>query len=81
MALSQSDMPWLRQLLTTFLKSGAGINTILCKIEEAIEHGYKPCNYREDAYDLTLFVYCLGGANLLYVLNQHLTLSSLRSVI
>ena len=81
MALSQSDMPWLRQLLSTLLKSGAGINTMLCKIEEAIEHGYKPRNYGEDAYDLTLLVYRLGGASLLYALNQRLALPSLHSVI
>ncbi|KAI6003279.1 hypothetical protein F5J12DRAFT_893920 [Pisolithus orientalis] len=81
MALSQSDLPWLRQFLSTLLKNGAGINAILHKIEEAIEHGYKPHNYTKDAYDLALLVYCLGGANLLYALNQHLALPSLHSVI
>ena len=81
MALFQSNMLWLRQLLSTLLNSGAGINTILHKIEEAIEHGYKPRNYGEDAYDLALLVYRLGGANLLYALNQRLALPSLHSVI
>ncbi|KIN93973.1 hypothetical protein M404DRAFT_97578, partial [Pisolithus tinctorius Marx 270] len=76
MALSQSDLPWLWQLLTTLLNNGAGINTILRKIEEAIEHGYKPCNYSSDAYDLALLVYHLGGANLLYALNHCLGLLS-----
>ncbi|KAI5994112.1 hypothetical protein F5J12DRAFT_726460, partial [Pisolithus orientalis] len=51
------------------------------KIEEAIEYGYKPCNYSSDAYDLALLVYCLGGANLLYVLNHRLGLLSLHSVV
>ncbi|KIN94711.1 hypothetical protein M404DRAFT_167565 [Pisolithus tinctorius Marx 270] len=81
MALSQSDLPWLRQLLSTLLKNGAGINAILRKIEEAIEHGYKPHNYTKDAYDLALLVYRLGGANLLYALNQRLALPSLCSVV
>ncbi|KIJ57601.1 hypothetical protein HYDPIDRAFT_171623, partial [Hydnomerulius pinastri MD-312] len=70
MAVSQSDIPWLRHLLQTLLKNGASVNAILRRIEEALEHGYKPRGYSNEAYDLALLVYRIGGANLLYALNQ-----------
>ena len=37
MALSQADMPWLRQLLKTALHNGASIRTIIHMIEDALE--------------------------------------------
>ncbi|KAG6380409.1 hypothetical protein JVT61DRAFT_8532 [Boletus reticuloceps] len=70
MAMSQMDVPWLQCLLQAQIKNGVGVNTIICCVEEAIEQGYKPCGYSDDAYDLVLLIYRIGGANLLYALNQ-----------
>ncbi|KIK80924.1 hypothetical protein PAXRUDRAFT_36050 [Paxillus rubicundulus Ve08.2h10] len=57
-----------------------GIGTILRKIEEALEHSYKPHGYSNKAYDLALLVYCVGGANLLHALNQCMCIPSLCSI-
>ncbi|KIO07203.1 hypothetical protein M404DRAFT_50423, partial [Pisolithus tinctorius Marx 270] len=76
MALLDHDVPWLRQLLQTSLHNGTSIRTILRMIEDALEHGYRPKNHGTDAIDLALLVYRLGGANLLFVLNQRLALPS-----
>ncbi|KAI6157458.1 hypothetical protein BKA82DRAFT_26280 [Pisolithus tinctorius] len=80
MALSDHDVPWLRQLLQTSLHNSTSICTILRMIEDALEHGYCPKNHRTDAIDLALLVYRLRGANLLFALNQHLALPSLRTL-
>ena len=73
-------MSWLQHLLQVQIKNGAGINTIVCRVEEAIKQGYKPRGYSNDAYDLALLIYRIGGANLLYALNQHMIIPSLRSL-
>ena len=70
MAISQTDVPWLQRLLQVQLRNGAGINTIIRHIEEAIEQGYKPRGYSNDAYDLALLIYRIGGANLLYAIDE-----------
>ena len=57
MVISQTDVPWLQRLLQVQLRNGASINTIICHIEEAIEQGYKPHSYSNDAYDLALLIY------------------------
>ena len=80
MAISQTDVPWLQRLLQVQLKNGAGINAIICHIEEAIERGYKPHGYGDNAYNLTLLISRIGGANLLYAINQCMSISSLRSL-
>lgn len=80
MAISQTDVPWLQRLLQVQLKNGAGINAIIRHIEEAIERGYKPCGYGDNAYDLALLIYRIGGANLLYVINQRMSIPSLHSL-
>ncbi|KAG1802537.1 hypothetical protein EV424DRAFT_1474664 [Suillus variegatus] len=70
MALSQSDIPWLRNLLQTALKNGASIRTILRAIEDALERGYRPRGHSQDTLDLSLLILRLGGRNLL-TLHQH----------
>ena len=78
--MSQTDVPWFQHLLQVQIKNGAGVNTIICHVEEAIEQGYKPRGYSNDAYDLALLIYCIGGANLLYALNQQMSIPSLHSL-
>ncbi|KAG9309942.1 hypothetical protein JVU11DRAFT_9974 [Chiua virens] len=80
MAISQTDVPWLQRILQIQIKNGAGINTIIRRIEEALEKGYKPRGYSNDAYDLVLLVYRIGGANLLYALNRRMSIPSLRTL-
>ncbi|KAI6145815.1 hypothetical protein BKA82DRAFT_145307, partial [Pisolithus tinctorius] len=77
MAPLQADIPWLHQMLSSALKDGASICSILCKIEDALEHGYRPCNHSDEAYNLALLIYHLGGGNLLYALSHQLALPSL----
>ncbi|KAG1873360.1 hypothetical protein C8R48DRAFT_594070 [Suillus tomentosus] len=64
MALSQSDIPGLRNLLQTALKNGANIRAILQTIEDTLERGYRPRGYSQDTLDLSLLILCLGGRNL-----------------
>ncbi|KAG1812032.1 hypothetical protein EV424DRAFT_1327201, partial [Suillus variegatus] len=80
MALSQSDIPWLRNLLQTALKNGASIRTILRAIEDALERGYRPRGHSQDTLDLLLLILRLRGRNLLYALGQRLPLLSLRTL-
>ncbi|KAG2131071.1 hypothetical protein DEU56DRAFT_740233 [Suillus clintonianus] len=80
MALSQCDVPWLRNLLQTALRNGTSIHTILRMIEEAIERGYRPRGHSQEAIDLAILTVRLGGRNLLYAWNQWLTLPSLRTL-
>ena len=80
MVISQIDIPWLQRILQVQIKNGAGINTIIRRIEEALEKGYKPRGYSNDAYNLALLIYHIGGANLLYALNQRMSIPSLRTL-
>ena len=80
MALSQADMPWLRQLLKTALHNGASIRTIIHMIEDALERGYRPHGHSTEANELALLVYRLGGSNLLYTLSKRLALPSLHTL-
>ncbi|KAG0694088.1 hypothetical protein DFH29DRAFT_985348 [Suillus ampliporus] len=77
MALSQCDVPWLHNLLQTALRNGTSIRAILRMIKEAIERGYQPRGHSQEAIDLAVLIVRLGGQNLLYALNQRLTLPSL----
>ncbi|KIJ12467.1 hypothetical protein PAXINDRAFT_14668 [Paxillus involutus ATCC 200175] len=80
MALAEADVPWLRKLLHTALKNGASIRAIVRLIEDALEAGYRPRGHSTEANDLALLIYRLGGANLLYALNQRLHIPSLRTL-
>ncbi|KAI6008633.1 hypothetical protein PISMIDRAFT_690710 [Pisolithus microcarpus 441] len=80
MALSQSDVPWLRHILQTLHKNGASIRTILRRIEDAIANGYRPHSYNQDELDLALLIYRVGGGNLLSALNQRLCLPTTRTL-
>ncbi|KIK92906.1 hypothetical protein PAXRUDRAFT_146279, partial [Paxillus rubicundulus Ve08.2h10] len=80
MALSQVDIAWLQQLLHTALKNGASVRSIIHLIEDALEGGYRPRGHSAEVNDLALLIYCLGGSNLLYALNQCLNIPSLRTL-
>jgi hypothetical protein len=79
-ALSQCDVPWLRNLLQTALTNGASIRTILRMLEDALERGYRPRGHSKEAIDLGILILHLGGRILLYSLNQRLNLPSLRTL-
>jgi hypothetical protein len=80
MALSQCDVPYLHQLLHTALKNGASVHSILCTLEGALEHGYRPCGHGQESLDLALLIYHLGGRSLLYALTQRFPIPSLRTL-
>jgi hypothetical protein len=80
MALAQSDIPWLKHLLQTLIRNGASIHTILRKIEEALERGYRPRGHSSEAYDFALLVYRIGGGSLLFALGRRMCIPSLRSL-
>lgn len=80
MALSQQDVPYLRQLLSTSLRNGASIKTILRALEDALENGYRPRNHKQESLDLAALIYRLGGRNLLYAITQRFPLPSLRTL-
>ncbi|KIK91424.1 hypothetical protein PAXRUDRAFT_34947 [Paxillus rubicundulus Ve08.2h10] len=50
------------------------------KLQDALERGYCPHGHSSEANDLALLIYHLGGANLLYALNQRLHIPSLRTL-
>jgi hypothetical protein len=80
MALATDDIPRLHQLIRQGLKEGAGISAIINKIEQALSGVYQARGYNDLDYDIALLVLRLGGRKLLYALNQHISIPSIRAL-
>ncbi|KAG2335875.1 hypothetical protein BDR05DRAFT_897578, partial [Suillus weaverae] len=60
--------------------NGASIREVINKLEDTLEGVYWPCRYGADAFDIATLVFRLGGRQLLFVLNQKLSIPSLRTL-
>ncbi|KAG1718200.1 hypothetical protein EDD22DRAFT_855598 [Suillus occidentalis] len=65
MAISEQDIPRLRQIINVALHNGASVREIVNKLEDALE---------------ATLVFRLGGRQLLFALNQSLGLPSIRTL-
>ncbi|KAI0067932.1 hypothetical protein BV25DRAFT_1911795 [Artomyces pyxidatus] len=80
MAVATGDVPRLQQLVKQGLKNHASIPAIIHKIEEACSGVYNARGYNATDFDMALMVLRLGGRKLLYALNHHIALPSLRAL-
>lgn len=80
MAVSEHNIPRLQQIINIALCHGTSIREIVNKLEDAIEGVYCPRGYGADDLDIATLVYRLGGRQLLFALNQYLSLPSLRTL-
>ncbi|KAG1751967.1 hypothetical protein EDD22DRAFT_850668 [Suillus occidentalis] len=80
MAISEQDIPRLRQIINVVLHNGASVREIVNKLEDALEGAYRPQGYGADDLDIATLVLSLGGRQLLFALNQSLGLPSIRTL-
>ncbi|KAG1772528.1 hypothetical protein EV702DRAFT_1048648 [Suillus placidus] len=80
MAISEHDIPRLQQIVSVALGNGASVREIINKLEDALEGAYCPQGYGADDLDIATLVYRLGGRQLLFALNQKLSIPSLRTL-
>ncbi|KAG1863503.1 hypothetical protein C8R48DRAFT_560697, partial [Suillus tomentosus] len=80
MAVSENDIPRLQQIINVALRHGTSVCEIVNKLEDALEGVYRPRGYGADDLDIATLVYRLGGRQLLFALNQKLSLPSLRTL-
>lgn len=80
MTISEHGIPRLQQIVSVALGNGASVHEIINKLEDALEGAYCPWGYGADDLDITTLVYRLGGCQLLFALNQKLSILSLRTL-
>ncbi|KAG2336359.1 hypothetical protein BDR05DRAFT_896821, partial [Suillus weaverae] len=80
MAISEHDIPRLQQVIKIALDNGASIREVVNKLEDALEGVYRPRGYGSCDIDIAMLVYRLGGCQLLYALNHHVGVPSLRTL-
>jgi hypothetical protein len=80
MAISEHDIPRLQQVIKIALDNGASIREVVNKLEDALEGVYSPRGYSSCDIDIATLVYRLGGRQLLYALNHHVGVPSLRTL-
>ncbi|KAG1764501.1 hypothetical protein EV702DRAFT_1182589 [Suillus placidus] len=80
MAISEHNIPRLQQIVSVALGNGASVREIINKLEDTLEGAYCPRGYGADDLDIATLVYRLGGRQLLFALNQKLSIPSLRTL-
>ncbi|KAJ7909926.1 hypothetical protein B0H13DRAFT_1616140 [Mycena leptocephala] len=80
MAIATNDIPRVNALLSTALRNGASINTIIAQILEAVQGLRSTKGFTQFEHDLSLLIYRIGGQSLLYSLNHALNLPLLRTI-
>ncbi|KAG2335450.1 hypothetical protein BDR05DRAFT_898501 [Suillus weaverae] len=80
MAISENNIPCIHQVINIALQNGASIREVINKLEDTLEGVYQPRRYGADAFDIATLVFRLGGHQLLFVLNQKLSIPSLRTL-
>ncbi|KAJ7575717.1 hypothetical protein C8J56DRAFT_900687 [Mycena floridula] len=74
MAVAENDVPRLNALVSTCVRSGAGVKTMTAKIAQAFAGNYSPKVFTPKDMELSLLVLRLGGRSLLHALNHALNL-------
>lgn len=80
MAVSENNILRLQQIINVALRHGTSIHEIVNKLEDALKGVYHPRGYGTDDLDIATLVYRLGGCQLLFALNQKLSLPSLQTL-
>lgn len=80
MAVASNDVPRLQSIVRLALKKGASISTITAKIQEAMDGTYHARGYNATDIDIALMCLRLGGRRLLYGMNHHTSVPSLRTL-
>ncbi|KAJ7578134.1 hypothetical protein C8J56DRAFT_711788, partial [Mycena floridula] len=80
MAMAENDVPRLNALVSTCIRSGAGVKTMTEKIAQAFAGNYSPKVFTPKDMELSLLVLRLGGRPLLHALNHALNLPSVRTL-
>ena len=78
--IASNGIPRLHILLQVCKDKGMGMRSILGRIDDAINHKYKPKKYGEEDWDKALLVLRIGGPKLLYLLQVTGGYPSLRGV-
>ncbi|KIK32868.1 hypothetical protein CY34DRAFT_100629 [Suillus luteus UH-Slu-Lm8-n1] len=77
MAISHNNIPRIHQIINVALCNGASVCTVVNKLKDALEGVYHPHGYGADYLDIATLIFRLGGHQLLFALNQKLSLLSL----
>ncbi|KAJ6537906.1 hypothetical protein B0H19DRAFT_1213638 [Mycena capillaripes] len=80
MAIATNDIPRVNALLSSAIRNGASLNTIIVQILEAVQGLRSTKGFTDFEHDLSLLIYRVGGQSLLYSLNHALGLPSLRTI-
>jgi hypothetical protein len=80
MVISKHDIPRLQQVIKIVLDNGASIHEVINKLEDALKGVYRPRGFSSSDIDIATLVYCLGGCQLLYALNHHVGIPSIRTL-
>jgi hypothetical protein len=80
MAIATNDVPRINALLSTAIRNGASVNTIIAQIVEAVQGLRSTKGFTKFELDLSILIYRIGGNSLLYSLNHALGLPSLRTI-
>ncbi|KAK7059407.1 hypothetical protein R3P38DRAFT_2496243 [Favolaschia claudopus] len=79
-AIAENDVPRINALLSTAIRNGASVNTMIAQITEAVRGLRSTKGFTQLEHDLSLLIYRIGGHSLLYSLNHALGLPSLRTI-
>ncbi|VDC01702.1 unnamed protein product [Peniophora sp. CBMAI 1063] len=79
--VASSDIPGLRRVVAQAQRSGASITAIIRKVEAALEYTYGAKGFSGTDLDLALLCLRLGGRRLLYAMQKHFGLPSLRQAL
>ncbi|EMD37804.1 hypothetical protein CERSUDRAFT_49803 [Gelatoporia subvermispora B] len=80
MAVASNDVPRLQQLVRQGLKERVSILKLINRIEASLDNVYHARGYTSHDYDISMLVFRLGGRKLLYALNHHISIPSIRSL-
>ncbi|EMD31048.1 hypothetical protein CERSUDRAFT_60567, partial [Gelatoporia subvermispora B] len=80
MAVASNDVPRLQQLVRQGLKERVSILKLVNRIEASLDDVYHARGYSSKDHDISMLVFRLGGRKLLYALNHHISIPSLRTL-
>ncbi|KZT31417.1 hypothetical protein SISSUDRAFT_995152 [Sistotremastrum suecicum HHB10207 ss-3] len=78
-AVGRGDVPRLHALVSTALRGGASVDTILRRIQLALNEQYEAKSYTEDEYELEYLFLTLGGRPLAELAHRTLGMPSINT--
>ncbi|KAF8153671.1 hypothetical protein BJ912DRAFT_476922, partial [Pholiota molesta] len=77
MAIGKSDIPRLRALMATQVRSGASVYSILEKVDKAACRQYSPKGYEQADFERAFLIYKLGGRSAANIAHRALGVPSI----